>query len=132
MSDAAEDRIEGWYGPYRAAFGEVPPVPRDRITYAGRLAPEFTDLAERMRLHALHSDVMPDKWSQMMAVGILIARGSPMAAKWHARAARREGASFEELHKVVEIAAVVACGVSAINPGGLMLKELADEEDAAA
>ena len=121
--------LESLYAPYVEAFGEVPPIPRDRLAYAVKLAPEFTRLAEQMRLEALHSEILPDKLSQAVAMGILIAKGSPMAAKWHARAARRAGATFKELHKVIEIAAVVACGVSAIDPGGLMLAELAAEED---
>jgi 4-carboxymuconolactone decarboxylase len=52
------------------------------------------------------------------------------AAQMHALAARRAGASWEELHKVVELASATG-SLGPANRGGAMLKELRDKEDGA-
>ena len=49
------------------------------------------------------------------------------AAQMHALVARRAGATWEELHKVVELAAATGA-LGPANQGGFMLKALRDKE----
>ena len=84
---------------YVEPFGEVPPVPRERMETGARLDLEFNTLQEAQRARALFSE----KTSQLFALAMLADEGGP-GSYWHARAARRYGASWEELYKVVEIA----------------------------
>lgn len=88
---------------YVEPFGEVPPVPRERMETGAQLDLEFNTQQEAQRARALFSDVFDDKTSQLLALAMLADDGGP-GPYWHARAARRYGASWEELYKVVEIA----------------------------
>ena len=52
---------------------------------------------------------------------------SSSAAKFHALAACRAGASWQELHKVIELATAVSV-LGAANKGGALLNELKNNE----
>lgn len=115
---------------YADLFGVVPPLPASRMELSGRVAPEFSLLAEKIRAHALAPQGTFDvKTIQLFCFGMLVVEGHD-AAYWHARAARRNGASWEELHKVVEMATVVTSGFGALNRGGALLARLRKEEEA--
>ena len=101
---------------YVEAFGEFPEFPRKRMALGGAIAPEATAAAEEFRRQALYSDVFDKKTPQLLAFCLLVSRASA-GSYWHAKAARKYGASWEELHKVMEIAALIN-GVSAMNEGG--------------
>jgi alkylhydroperoxidase/carboxymuconolactone decarboxylase family protein YurZ len=111
---------------YVESFGEFPKFPRERMALGAEIAPESTEAAEEFRRHALYSEVFDKKTSQLLAFCLLVSRASA-GAYWHAKAARKFGASWEELHKVMEIAALMN-GVSAMNEGGQALVRLWNEE----
>ena len=115
---------------YADLFGVVPPLPAARIESSGSIAPEFSLLAEKLRAHALAPQGMFDaKIIQLICFGMLLVEGHD-AAFWHALAARRNGASWQELHKIVELATVVTSGFGALNRGGALLAKLRKEETA--
>ncbi len=113
---------------YVESFGEFPPLPSQRMALGAEIAPEFTQVAEEFRAQALYSDVLDKKTSQLLAFCLLVSRASA-GSYWHAKAARKYGATWQELHKVMEIAALMT-GVGAMNEGGQALVRLWKEEHA--
>ena len=125
----AED-LDAFRQSYADLFGMVPPLPAARIELSGRVAPEFSLLAEKIRAHALAPQGLFDvKTIQLICFGMLLVEGHD-AAYWHALAARRNGASWQELHKIVELATVITSGFGALNRGGALLAKLRKEESA--
>ena len=111
---------------YVASFGEFPPLPRARMTLGAEISPQFTLAAEELRKQALYSGVLDNKTAQLIALALLIGRASA-GSYWHAKAALKHGATWAELHKVMEIA-VLMNGVGAMNEGGQALVRLWKEE----
>ena len=89
--------------------------------------PEFLRLSEKMRAHAFFSDVIDGKTTQLILFGMLLVEHNQMGALAHATAARRLGASWKELHKVMELAAVTGA-LGPANQGTALLKGLRDKE----
>jgi alkylhydroperoxidase/carboxymuconolactone decarboxylase family protein YurZ len=114
---------------YVSSFGEFPKLPRERMTLGAEVSPQFTLAAEALRKQALYSDALDNKTAQLIAMALLISRASA-GTYWHAKAARKYGATWAELHKVMEIA-VLMTGVGAMNEGGQALVRLWNEEHAA-
>lgn len=111
---------------YEQLFGEMPPLPGAKFDSISDIAPEALRLAEQQRAHAFYSDVFDVKTTQLILYGMLLHAGVP-AAKFHALAARRAGASWEELQKVGELAAAAAAS-GPMNNSGFTLKELRANE----
>jgi 4-carboxymuconolactone decarboxylase len=114
---------------YVELFGMLPALPRARFEFSGEINPEFLRLSEQLRAHAFYSDVFDLKITHLILFGMLLVEHNP-AAQMHALAARRAGASWQELHKVVELASATG-SLGPANRGGSMLKELRDKEDSA-
>ena len=112
---------------YVKLFGTLPPLPAARFEFSGEVNPEFLRLSEKMRAHAFYSDVIDGKSTQLILFGMLLVEHNPIGAQAHALAARRLGASWEELHKVVELASTTGAFGPA-NQGSKLLKELRDKE----
>jgi len=111
---------------YVELFGSLPPLPSARFEFTGEVNPEFLRLSERLRAHAFYSDVFDLKTTHLILFGMLLVERNA-AAQMHALAARRAGASWQELHKVVELAAATQ-SLGPANQGGAMLKTLRDKE----
>jgi alkylhydroperoxidase/carboxymuconolactone decarboxylase family protein YurZ len=107
---------------YRELFGWIPPLPAAKFEFSGDIAPEFLRLAEQLRAHAFFSGVFDVKTTQLMLFGMLLIVGAG-AARFHAIAARRSGATWEELHKVVELSSAVAA-LGPLNNGSALLSEI--------
>jgi 4-carboxymuconolactone decarboxylase len=112
---------------YVKLFGALPPLPAARFEFSGEINPKFLRLSERMRAHAFYSNVFDAKTTQLILFGMLLAEHNPIGASAHASAARRLGASWQELHKVVELAAATGA-LGPANQGGNLLKALRDKE----
>lgn len=112
---------------YVKLFGALPPLPAARFEFSGTINPEFLRLSERMRAHAFYSDVIDGKTTQLILFGMLLVEHNPIGAQAHATAARRLGATWEELHKVVELASTTGAFGPA-NQGSTVLKNLRDKE----
>ena len=116
--------------PYEALIGFVPPRIMARTELGARLDPELLRLQEAVRARAMYPACFDVKTAQLMLFGILLALMGD-AARLHAIAARRAGASWEELHAVVGLAYLFR-GMPAANLGAEVLLKLAEAEGAAA
>jgi 4-carboxymuconolactone decarboxylase len=111
---------------YVKLFGSLPPLPAARFEFSGKINPEFLRRAEALRAHAFYSNVFDVKTTNLILFGMLLVEHNP-AAQMHALAARRAGATWEELHKVVELASTTGA-LGPANQGSAMLKTLHDGE----
>jgi len=107
---------------YESMIGFVPPKVRSRLHVSEAIDPETLRLVERWRLNALTPAALDQKTVQLMAFAILLVQGSA-AAKNHAHAAIRAGASRDELHAAGAIANLFR-GIAAFNHAGEVLAEL--------
>lgn len=127
LPEAFKELLEPYY---IDSFGEVPPVPLERMRTGAKIDPEYNLAQERMRVSALYSDVFDKKTSQLFALAVLAGMGTP-GCYWHAKAARRYGASWQELYKAVEIATFFK-GFNALMDAGRSVGKLYEEEEAGA
>ena len=111
---------------YQELLGFVPPRIEARIAVTGALDPELLDLQERLRAHAMYPKCFDIKTAQLMLFGMLLMDLSD-AALLHALAARRAGASWEELQATVSLCFLFR-GLSAANRGAEILANLAQRE----
>jgi 4-carboxymuconolactone decarboxylase len=111
---------------YVELFGSLPPLPAARFEFSGEINPEFLRRAEELRAHAFYSDVFDLKTTHLILFGMLLVEHNP-AAQMHALAARRAGANWQELHKVVELASATGA-LGPANQGSAMLKSLRERE----
>ena len=107
---------------YEDMIGFVPPKVRKRLHASEAIDPETLRIVERWRLNALTPAALEQKTVQLMAFAILLVQGSA-AAKNHAHAAIKAGASKEELHAAAGIANLFR-GIAAFNHAGEVLAEL--------
>ena len=89
---------------YVEMFGSLPPLPAARFEFSGEVNPEFLRVAEQMRGKAFYNDVRHEDHAAH-PVRHAAGRAQPVGAQAHAAAARSAGASWEELHTVVQLAA---------------------------
>jgi 4-carboxymuconolactone decarboxylase len=111
---------------YVELFGSLPPLPAARFEFSGDVNPDFLRRSEALRAHAFYSDVFDLKTTHLILFGMLLVEHNA-AAQMHALAARRAGASWQELHKVVELASATG-SLGPANQGTAMLKTLRDKE----
>jgi alkylhydroperoxidase/carboxymuconolactone decarboxylase family protein YurZ len=112
---------------YADMFGTLPPLPAGRFAFSGDTDPEALRLWEQLRARAFYNDVFDMKTTQLILFGMLLVEHNAIAAQAHAGAARRAGASWEELHKVVELASATGALYPA-NQGSALLNGLRDKE----
>lgn len=125
----AEADLAALRAPYETLIGFVPPRILARTELGARLDPELLRLQEAARLRAMYPACFDVKTTQLMLFGILLALMGD-AARFHALAARRAGATWEELHAVVGLAYLFR-GLPAANLGAEILLKLAETEGSA-
>ena len=133
MSDPKKelpDDLVGFRDSYVEMFGLLPALPAARFEFSNAVNPDFLRKAEQLRAEAFYSDVIDMKTTQLILFGMLLAEHNQIGAQAHAAAARRAGASWAELHKVVELASATGALYAANNGSGL-LKTLSDKEGSA-
>ena len=111
---------------YKELLGFVPPRIEARLAVTGALDPDLLDLQERLRAHAMYPRCFDVKTAQLMLFGMLLMDLSD-AALLHALAARRAGATWEELQATVSLCFLFR-GLSAANRGAEILANLAKRE----
>jgi hypothetical protein len=121
--------IERFRATYVKTFGSMPPSPGNRFEFSGDVNPEYLVLLESVRGHAMYSEVFDKKWSQMILFAVMLGEHNFDGAAAHAAAARHYGASWKQLHKVVELAATSVL-VWRSNRGTNILKAIRDREKA--
>lgn len=124
-----EAELAALRAPYEELIGFVPPRIQARTELGARLDPELLRLQEEVRRRAMYPACFDVKTAQLMLFGILLALMGD-AARLHAIAARRAGATWEELHAVVGLAYLFR-GLPAANLGAEILKTLAEGETGA-
>ena len=111
---------------YSELIGFVPPRIEARMAVTGALDPTLLELQEKMREHAMYPKCFDVKIAQLMLVGMLLMDMSD-AAQLHAIAARRAGASWEEMQAVVSLCFLFR-GLPAANRGAEILANVAKRE----
>jgi len=111
---------------YTGLIGFVPPRIQARTDLLARLDPELLRMQEEMRARAMYPACFDVKTSQLMLFGILLGLLSD-ATRLHAIAARRAGATWEEMSAVVNLAFLFR-GLPAANLGAQIIQEIAKSE----
>ena len=123
---AIPDDLQARLAAYADLFGSVPPLPQARYAFVGDVAPDALREQEAVRDRAFFDTPLDAVTTQLMLFGLLLAAGSG-AARHHAHAARRAGASWEQLQAVADLAAAVAM-LGPANQAGQILYDLRQSE----
>ena len=121
------DRVEEYRAIYRELIGFVPPRIVARTDLLARIDPELLSLQERMRKHAMYPTCFDVKTVQLMLFGMLLMTLAD-ATRLHAIAARRAGATWEEMSAVVNLAFLFR-GLPAANLGAQIIQEIVESEE---
>ncbi|MDQ7830029.1 MAG: carboxymuconolactone decarboxylase family protein [Armatimonadota bacterium] len=121
-----EEELQQVRAVYADLLGMVPPRIQARTELLARVDPQGLRLQEQLRQHFMYPACLDTKTAQLMLFGILLSHLQD-AAGLHARAARRAGATWEELAAVVGLAFLFR-GLSAANYGAQILMEMAQAE----
>jgi len=123
MDDAS---VEAYRAIYDELIGFVPPRITARTDLLARLDPKLLALQEEMRKRAMYPDCFDVKTAQLMLFGMLLMTLAD-ATRLHAIAARRAGATWEEMSGVVNLAFLFR-GLPAANLGAQIIQEIAKSE----
>ena len=118
-----DEQVEKIRDFYVELLGFVPPRIQARTDLLARVDPELLTMQEELRRHCMYPDCFDTKTSQLFLFAILLTNLQD-AAKLHALAAYRAGATFEELSAVVNFVFLFR-GLSAANLGAEILQGLA-------
>jgi alkylhydroperoxidase/carboxymuconolactone decarboxylase family protein YurZ len=110
----------------RELIGFVPPRIEARMAVTGAIDPALLDMQEKMREHAMYPKCFDVKTAQLMLFGMLLMDLSD-AAQLHAIAARKAGASWEEMQAVISLCFLFR-GLPAANRGAEILANVAKRE----
>lgn len=121
----SDEKVQEYRDRYVELLGFVPPRIQARTDLLARVDPELLALQEQVRQHCMYPKCFDVKTSQLMLFGMLLMNLQD-AAKLHAIAAFRAGATFEELSAVVNLAYLFR-GLSAANYGDEILQSIARE-----
>ena len=119
----SDEQVQEYRDFYVELLGFVPPRIQARTDLLARVDPELLSMQEELRRHCMHPECFDTKTSQLMLFAILLTNLQD-AAKLHALAAYRAGASFEELSAVVNLVFLFR-GLSAANLGAEILQGIA-------
>jgi alkylhydroperoxidase/carboxymuconolactone decarboxylase family protein YurZ len=111
---------------YEELIGFLPPRIEARLAVTGAIDPEIIDLQEKMRAHAMYPKCFDVKTAQLMLFGMLLMDMSD-ATVLHGIAARRAGATWEEMQAVISLCFLFR-GLPAANRGAEMLARIAKQE----
>ena len=120
-----DEKIEEYRDFYVELLGFVPPRIQARTDFLARLDPDLLTMQEELRRHCMYPDCFDTKTSQLFIFAIMLTNLQD-AAKLHALAAYRAGASWEELNAVVNFVFLFR-GLSAANLGAEILQGLAKQ-----
>ena len=115
---------------YESLFGAMPPLPDAKFRFAAAVDAEGLRQLETVRAHAFYSPLFDPKTIQLMCFAVLMAQGVPAAVE-HAKAARKAGATWEELWFICNLTAALQ-SLGPANQGGALLEKLRQSEEAPA
>lgn len=114
--------VEGYFATYEQLIGYVPPRIQERVHLGLEVDPDLLRRVEEIRTAAMYPKAFDVKTAQLMLFGILLAQVLP-AAEFHAEAAKRMGATKEELHAVAGLAFLFR-GLPAFNMGAEIINKV--------
>lgn len=120
-----EEKLQEYRDFYTQLIGYVPPRVQARTDLLSRLDPDLLALEEELRRRCMYPDCFDVKTSQLILFAILLVNLQD-AARIHALAAYRAGATFEELNAVINLTFLFK-GFSAANLGAQILQTLAED-----
>jgi 4-carboxymuconolactone decarboxylase len=120
------DKLQEYRDFYTQLIGFVPPRIQARTDLLSRLDPELLRMQEEIRARAMYPECFDVKTAQLMLFGMLLVLLSD-ATRLHAIAARRAGATWEEMSAVVNLAFLFR-GLPAGNLGAQIIQEIAKSE----
>lgn len=129
-SDDAQRKVAEYAQIYADLIGFVPPKIGARLPLSQKIDPELLELQERLREKAMYPECFDVKTTQLMLWGILLAQAGP-GARWHGIAARRAGATWEELHAVAALAYLFR-GLPAMNLAAEIMGDMREDDPAEA
>jgi 4-carboxymuconolactone decarboxylase len=112
---------------YKDLLGFLPPRIEARLAVTGALDPKMIELQEKIREHGMYPKCFDVKTAQLMLFGMLLMDLNDAAAL-HAIAARKAGASWEEMQGVINLCFLFR-GLSAANRGAEILANIAKREE---
>jgi alkylhydroperoxidase/carboxymuconolactone decarboxylase family protein YurZ len=118
--------VEAYRAFYRELIGFVPPRISARTDLLSRLDPQLLSMEEEIRRRAMYPACFDIKTAQLMLFGMLLMTLAD-ATRLHAIAARRAGATWEEMSAVVNLAFLFR-GLPAANLGAQIIQEIAESE----
>ena len=122
--------VEAYRDMYRELIGFVPPRIQARTDLLSRLDPELLATQEAIRARAIYPACFDVQTAQLMLLGMLLMTLAD-ATRLHAIAARRAGATWEELNAVVGLAFLFR-GLPAASLGAQIIGEVANNEEGSA
>jgi alkylhydroperoxidase/carboxymuconolactone decarboxylase family protein YurZ len=122
-----EDELRRMEAHYVDLIGFVPPRIRARLRLSGSVDPAHLRLQEAMRTHCMYPECFDVKTAQLMLFGLLLMVRAD-GARFHAIAARRAGASVEELHAIAAMAGLYG-GLTVMNLAAELLSAILDSEE---
>lgn len=117
-----DEQVEEYREVYHELIGFLPPRIRARTDLLARVDPELLEMQEELRRHCMYPDVFDVKTAQLMIWGIMLTQLNP-AARLHAIAALRAGATVEELTAVMNLVFLFR-GLSAANLGSELIQSI--------
>lgn len=121
-----QSEVDAYRDFYAGLIGFVPPRIQARTDLLARVDPDLLAMQEAIRKHAMYPPCFDTKTSQLMLFGMLLMTLSD-AGRLHGIAARRAGATWEELSAVVGLAFLFR-GLPAANLGAQYIQEIAKLE----
>ena len=121
-----DSAVDGYRAIYDELIGFVPPRITARTDLLARVDPTLLSMQEELRKHAMYPDCFDVKTAQLMLFGMLLMTLAD-ATRLHAIAARRAGATWEEMSGVVGLAFLFR-GLPAANLGAQIIQEIAENE----
>src|SRR5262249_12984584 len=103
-------------------IGFAPPRIRNRLRLGKEVGADMLDMVEKIRERGMYPPSLDVKTAQMILFGILLSHVAP-AAEFHGIAAKRAGASKQQLHDVAGLAFLFR-GLPAFNLGAELINKM--------
>ncbi len=116
---------QDYFKPYENLIGFTPPKIKDRVRVGLEVDPDLLHLVETVRQQAMFPKCFDVKTSQLVLFAVMLSQVLP-GAEFHARAARRAGATKEELHATAALVFLFR-GLPAFNLGAKVIREVFDD-----